>query len=129
MYGVEVVLPEEIKHRSLWTTTETVPCPNEAEEKDLLESDRLKIVVNLEKYHEKTREWRDQKVKLREFDLGNLVLLRSPEIEGTGMFEPKWTGPYVVTQNTRPGAYHLSDIDGRVLEHYWNAKNLRRYYI
>jgi hypothetical protein len=32
--------------------TEIVPCPNEAEEKDLLESDRLKAVVNLEKYQE-----------------------------------------------------------------------------
>jgi hypothetical protein len=88
MYGVEVVLPEEIKRRSLWTTTETVPCPNEAEEKDLLESDRLKIVVNLEKYHEKTREWRDQKVKPREFDLGNLVLLRSPKTEALECLNP-----------------------------------------
>jgi hypothetical protein len=39
------MLPEEIKHRSLQTTIETVPCPNEAEEKDMLESDRLKAVV------------------------------------------------------------------------------------
>jgi hypothetical protein len=30
--------------------TEAVPWPNEAEQKDLLESDRLKDVVNLEKY-------------------------------------------------------------------------------
>jgi hypothetical protein len=49
MYGAEVVLPEEIKHQCLRTATETVPCPNEAEEKDLLESDRLKAMVNLEK--------------------------------------------------------------------------------
>jgi hypothetical protein len=47
MYGTEAMLPEEIKHRSLQTATETVPCPNEVEEKDQLESDRLKAVVNL----------------------------------------------------------------------------------
>jgi hypothetical protein len=41
MYGVEAMLPEEIKHRSLRVTTESTTCPSEAEEKDLLESDRL----------------------------------------------------------------------------------------
>jgi hypothetical protein len=59
MYGAEAVLLEEIKHQSLWTTTETIACPNEMEEKDLLESDRLKAVVNLEKYQEETRAWRN----------------------------------------------------------------------
>jgi hypothetical protein len=43
------MLPKEIKHRSMQTATEIVPCPIEAEEKDLLESNRLKAVVNLEK--------------------------------------------------------------------------------
>jgi hypothetical protein len=52
MYDVEAILPEELKHRSLQTATETIPCLNEVEEKDLLSSDRLKVVVNLEKYQE-----------------------------------------------------------------------------
>jgi hypothetical protein len=64
MYGAEAVLPEEIKHQSLQTTTETTACPNEVEENDLLESDRLKAVVNLEKYQEEIRAWRNPKVKL-----------------------------------------------------------------
>jgi hypothetical protein len=64
MFGAEAVLPEEIKHQSLRTATETHACPNEAEEKDLLESDRLKAVTNLQKYQEETRTWRDPKVKL-----------------------------------------------------------------
>jgi hypothetical protein len=41
MYGAIAVLTEEIKHQSLRTTVETIACPSEAEEKDLLESDRL----------------------------------------------------------------------------------------
>jgi hypothetical protein len=75
MYGVEAVLPEEVKHRSLRTATTTPTCPSEAEEKDMLESDRLKVVANLQKYQEETRAWIDPKVKLRDFDVGNLVLL------------------------------------------------------
>jgi hypothetical protein len=104
MYDAEAMLPAEIKHQRLRMTTETVPCPNEAEE-DLLESDRLKVVVNMEKYQQ-TRAWRGLKVKPWEFNLGNLVLLRSPNTESTEKFEPKWTWPYMVTQKTKPGTYH-----------------------
>jgi CCR4-NOT transcriptional regulation complex NOT5 subunit len=59
----------------LRTTTEIQACLNEAEEKDLLESDKLKAIANLQKYQEEISTWRDPKVKLREFDVGNLVLL------------------------------------------------------
>jgi hypothetical protein len=45
------------------------------EKKDLLESDRLKAVTNLEKYQEETRAWRDLKVKPKQFEVRNLVLL------------------------------------------------------
>jgi hypothetical protein len=55
MYGAEVMLLEEIKHRSLRAMAKSTPCPSEAEEKDLLESDRLKAVTNLEKCQEETR--------------------------------------------------------------------------
>jgi hypothetical protein len=47
MYGAEAMLPEEIKHQSLRAIVENTVCPNEAEEKDLLKSDRLKVVSNL----------------------------------------------------------------------------------
>jgi hypothetical protein len=50
-------------------------------------------------------------------------------MENTGKFEAKWTGPYVVSEKTRPGAYRLSDTHGSVLEHLWNTKNLHHFYI
>jgi hypothetical protein len=59
------------------------PCPTEAEEKDLLESNRLRAVTNLQKYQDETRSRRDLKVKKREFDVDNLVLLRSPQTESS----------------------------------------------
>jgi hypothetical protein len=55
LFRAEAVLPEEIKHQSLRTTVEAPPCPNEAEEKDLLESDRLKAITNLQRYQDETR--------------------------------------------------------------------------
>jgi hypothetical protein len=116
LFGAEAVLPEEIKHRSLRTTTEASPCPNKVEEKDVLKSDRLKAVTNLQKYQDETRAWRDPKVKKREFDVGNLVLLQSPQMESSGKLESKWEGPYIVIEKTRPGAYHLMDPQGLKLE-------------
>jgi hypothetical protein len=83
----------------------------------LLESDRLKAVTNLEKYQKETRAWRNLKVQLKQFKVGNVVLLRSPRTENTGKFEAKWIGPYVVSEKTRSGAYNLSDTQGRVLEY------------
>jgi hypothetical protein len=84
LFRAEAVLPEEIKHQSLRTTAEAPPCPNKAEEKDLLELERLKAVTNLQKYQDETRSWRDPKVKKRDFDVGNLVLLWSPYTESSG---------------------------------------------
>jgi hypothetical protein len=48
MYGADAMLPEKVKHWSLWTTTEAPACPSEAKEKDLLELDRLKAITNLQ---------------------------------------------------------------------------------
>jgi hypothetical protein len=129
LFRVEAVLLEEIKHQSLRTAAEAPPCPNEAEEKDLLESERLKVVTNLQKYQDETRNWRDLMVKKRDFDMGNLVLLRIHCTESSGKLESNWEGPDVIIENTWPGAYHLVDPQELKLEHSWNADNLRRFYI
>jgi hypothetical protein len=105
------------------------PCPSEAEEKDLLELDNLKAVTILQKYQDETRSWRDLKIKKREFDVSNLVLLQSPRTESTGKLESKWVGPYVIIEKTRPGAYRLVDPQGPKLGHSWNAGNLCCFYV
>jgi hypothetical protein len=104
LFGAEVVLPKEIKHQSLRKMEEASTCPSEVVEKGLLESDRLKAVANLQKYQDEIRVWRDLKVKKREFDVGNLVLLRSPRTESSRKLESKWDGPYVIIEKTRLGA-------------------------
>jgi hypothetical protein len=129
LYGAKVVLPKEIKHRSFRIAAEAPTCPSEAEEKDLLEPHMLKAVDNLQKYQDETKAWRDLKVKLWKLDIGDLVLLRSPCIENTGELEDKWVGPYVVVEKSRPDAYHLTDTQGKMLEHSWNADSLHRLFI
>jgi hypothetical protein len=123
------MLPKEIKHRSFQTMMEASPCPSEAKDKYLLELDWLKAVVNLQKYQEETKTWRDPNVKLRVFEVGDLVFLWSPRIESSSKLESKWVGPYAVAEKARLGAHHLLDSQGRMLEHSWNADNLRRSYV
>jgi hypothetical protein len=127
LFRAEAVLPEKIKHQSLCTTAEAPPGPNETEEKDLLESERLKVVTNLHKYQDKTRNWRDPKVKKRDFNVGNLVLLQSPRTESSDKLEAKWEGPYMIIEKTRLGAYRLADPKGPKLEHSCNVDNLCRF--
>jgi hypothetical protein len=93
LFEAEAVLPEEIKHKSPHIIAKAPPCPSEAEEKDLLESERLKALTNMQKYQDETRNWRDAKVKKRDFDVGNLVLLRSPRTESSGKLESIWERP------------------------------------
>jgi hypothetical protein len=82
-------------------------------------------MANLQKYQEETKAWRDPMVKLQELDVGNLVLWRNPR---TDKFKAKWAGLYVVIEKSRLGAYRLSDPQGRVLEHFWNAENLHHFF-
>jgi hypothetical protein len=70
-----------------------------------------------------------EKFKLKHIEAGDLVLLQSPRMEALGKLEPKWTGPFKVTEKTRPGSFHLADNEGRVLEHSWSADNLHHFYI
>jgi hypothetical protein len=99
MYGADAVLPEEVKHRTLWTTIEVPACPSEVEEKDLLVPVRLKVVANLQKYQEERKAWRDPKVKIWELDVGDLVLLRSPRTESTSKLKAKWAGPLLLKKS------------------------------
>jgi hypothetical protein len=72
---------------------------------------------------------RQKKVKQKDIKARNLLLLRSPHTETFGKLEPKWIGPFLVTEKIIPGSFHLTDTKGRALEHSWNANNIRHFYI
>jgi hypothetical protein len=96
LYGKEPVTLEVINLRNARTNMEVVYSPTEAESKDMLESEHMKAIDNLQSYQNETRTWRDKKVKLKSIEARDLVLLRSPRMEATRRLEPKWTRPFVV---------------------------------
>jgi hypothetical protein len=117
LFGKDPVTPKEIKLCSARTKAEAIYSPTEVESKFLLEPERMKAVENLQSYQNEIRAWREKKVRQNQIEVKDLVLLQSPRTEESRKLEPKWTGPFLVTEKTRLRSFHLASAEGRVLEH------------
>lgn len=60
---------------------------------DLLEDYRFEALGIITKYQEETKTWRDKAIKTKEFDEGDLVLIRTPRTQARGKLKPKWAEP------------------------------------
>jgi hypothetical protein len=109
--------PQEIKHGSPRTSTSAVPDVDESTSKDLINGDRVLALQALNKYQAQTKAWRDNTVIPREFNKGDLVLVRTTRTESRGKLEPKWEGPFIVKMKASPSAYRLAPPSGKDLEH------------
>jgi ribonuclease HI len=117
LYGSEAMTPQEIKHGSPQTTASAIPDVDEPTSKDLIDGDRVFALQALNKYQAQTKAWRDHAVVPREFNEGDLVLVRTTRTESRGKLEPKWEGPFIVKTKSSPSAYRLTTQSGEDLEH------------
>jgi ribonuclease HI len=129
LYGSEAMTPQEIKHGLPRTSTSVVPDVAEPMSKDLIDGDRVLALQALNKYQAQTKAWRDNTVIPREFNKGDLVLVRTTRTESRGKLEPKWDCPFIVKMKASPSAYRLSTPSGEDLEHSWNIDNLRKFFV
>jgi hypothetical protein len=103
------------------------PDVDEPTSKYLTDGDRVLALQALNKYQAQTKAWRDKAVVPREFNKGELVLVRTIRTESRGKLEPKWEGPFIVKSKAFPSAYRLVTPSGEDLEHSWNIDNLRKF--
>jgi hypothetical protein len=129
MYGSEAMMPQELKHGSPRTNKLAIPKVDEPTSKDLIGGDRVLALQTLNKYQVQTKAWRDNTIVPREFSEGDLVLVRTTQIESRGKLEPKWEGPYIVKTKASPSAYRLATSSGEDLEHSWNINSIHKFYI
>jgi hypothetical protein len=129
MYGSEAMTLQELKHGSPRTNKSAVPDVDEPTSKDLINGDCVLALQALDKYQVQTKAWRDNTVVPREFNEGNLVLVRTTRTESRGKLEPKWEGPYIVKTKASPSAYRLATSSGEYLEHSWNIDSLRTFFV
>jgi hypothetical protein len=121
--------PQEIKHGSPRTSTSAVPDVNEPTSKDLIDGDRVLALQTLDRYQAQIKAWRNNVVVLKEFNKGDLVLVRTTRTESRGKLESKWEGPFIVKAKASTSAYRLVTPSGEDLEHSWNIDNLRKFFV
>ena len=74
--------PEELRHGSYRTEN---PEEDMKPTIDTIEAVKMQAAINLGKYHDETRRWRNKKVRPREIKEGDLVLHRIPKGKSKGV--------------------------------------------
>ena len=98
---------------------------------DCLDEMRDKASSRMAKYQQKMTEYYNKRVKLRQLDIGDLVLRKvtlATKNTTQGKLGPTWEGPYRVIHYSRRGSYHLETIDGQKLPRPWNIEHLKKYH-
>lgn len=90
---------------------------DKATTKDLLKVYRFEALNALNKYQVATKALRDTMVIPKDFEHGDLVLVRTARTEAKGKLELKWEGPYIVTKKTLLNSYKLENETGVDLKH------------
>ncbi|XP_074351525.1 uncharacterized protein LOC141690643 [Apium graveolens] len=130
-YDTEAMLPIEVgspSHRAINFEEEA----NEGlkTNMDLIDEVRDQAVERMEKFKEKTREHFSKKSRVKNFQVGNLVLrdIEASDPTNTGKLMPKGEGPYKVKEVLRPGTYKLLNMDGSEVPNTWHGLRLRKFY-
>ena len=98
---------------------------------DLVDKVRDQAAQRMAKYKQKIAEYYNRMVKLKKFNIGDLVLRKvTPAMKDSaqGKLGSNWEGPYRVIHYLHQGSYHLEDAEGKRLPHPWNVEHLKRYF-
>jgi hypothetical protein len=99
---------------------------------DLSEERRKLATVRIAAYQQQIRAAHLKKTKLRQFDIGDLVLRHvtpGTKEPAAGKFAPPWEGPYTVVGVGGKGSYTLANEDGEVIAKQWNISHLKCFYM
>ena len=132
-YGTEVVIPVEV---GVASTRRTTFSKEQNDDKlwinlDCLDEVRDKASGKMTEYQWKIAEYYNKRVKLRQLDIGDLVLRKvttTTKDPTYGKLGSTWEGQYRVVHYFRRGSYHLETLDGRRLLRPWNIKHLKKYH-
>ena len=132
-YGTEAVIPVEVGLTSLRREffDEQDNDDQLKQNLDLMDEVRDQAAQRMAKYKQKIAEYYNRRVKLKKFNIGDLVLRKvtpATKDPAQGKLGPNWEGPYKVVYYSCQGSYHLEDAEGKRLPHPWNVEILKRYY-
>ena len=130
VYGSEAILPVDIAFRAprVENYDEEQAAVVRTEDVDRAEEERLITCVRTTKYLEGLLRYYNRNIKGRLFAVGDLILRRKQKTEGMHKLSSPWEGPYIVKKVTRPGSYHLCDLDGIDVPSSWHIEHLICFY-
>jgi hypothetical protein len=130
VYGSKAVLPADLIFGAPRLTFESIAEAEATslEDIDVLEEERLNMVIQSSRYQQTLRRYHDKVVRHRSFAVGDLVLRRVLMGEGRHKLSPQWEGSFVVAEVTRSGSYRLTQMDGTEVGNSWNIEHLRKFY-
>ena len=130
IYGSEAILPADVTFRAprVENYDEEQAEAIRSEDVERAEEECLITYVRIAKYLEGLRRYYNRNVKGHSFAVGDLVLRRKQKTEGMHKLSSPWEGPYVVKEVTRPGSYHLSDLEGVDVPNSWHIEHLICFY-
>jgi hypothetical protein len=93
-----------------------------------LEEMRLKAYENARIYKERIKRWYAKRLKKKEFQEGDKVILYNSRFKtfGKGKLQSKWDGPYVVHSLLSNGVVTIMDVKGD--QFMVNGQRLKDYY-
>ena len=132
-YGTEAVIPVEV---GVASTRRTAFNEEGNDDKlrlslDCLDEVKDKASSRMAEYQWKMAEYYNKRVKLRQLDVGDLILHKvttTTKDSTQGKLRPTWEGPYRVFHYSRRGSYHLETLDERRLLRPWNIEHLKKYH-
>jgi hypothetical protein len=78
------------------------------EDVDILEEERLNVVIQSARHQQTLRHYHDKAVRHRSFAIGDLVLRRVLTGEGRHKLSPPWEGPFIIAEVTWLGSYRVT---------------------
>ena len=130
VYGSDAMIPVEI-HESLPRFLGFVAEESNEERRvnlDLMHEAREEAKIKAEAVKRRVERQYSSKVKLRQFQVGDLVMRKAHPYELENKLSPKWTGPFRITKAKGNGLYKLETLEGGPIPRSWNAANLKFYF-
>ncbi|VFQ67125.1 unnamed protein product [Cuscuta campestris] len=131
-YGFEARAPAEtslLSHR-----VETFDAQENEEnlraELHLIDERRERAYIRAENYRRQVKSYHDQRVRPRQFKVGDWVLRKREVSRPTdgGKFAKSFEGPYVIKKVLADGTFRLQTPSGGDIPRVWNAANLIKFY-
>ena len=130
VYGSDAIIPVDLVHGAPRVAFNNIAEAEKSRAQDLnmLEEERLDVILQAARYQQSLKRYYDKNVKIKTFNIGDLVLKRKNTTVGQSKLSSPWEGPYIIPEVLEPATFRLEDEDGIQLTNTWNSDSLRRFY-